>query len=433
MTLKRNNLFLFYILVFIMAVSACQEDDGNLGMNVLPVTDSTSFFETDTTTLRSFTIPGERATDAGLHNLMLGTYSDPVFGESKADFATKFYPSNFSFPYDEKSIIDSVKLQLRYSEDTIGKYFGRRSSEISYRIYQLKTQLEEEERYHPDSIDFGKNAIAQGTFSPLQLNDTLLTIELSRLFAENLSDTTKSSSYTSTSAFSEAFPGLYMKTEEVEDPGVLAYFDPYHKDSKITVYYQNTAESDTLEFDYPFKQAYCANLFSHDYNSTPVGNKLTEEPLQQDTITYIQGMGGTRGLIRLPYLNKWRNSFGDKTILINKAELIVKPTAEQQPGVGLVKKPYELILMRRNENGIKYPINEYLTPQAYLGETAREETGYYRFTITNYFQKLINNELPNNGMYLMVRNKNEDAGRMLINGGAHQQNAMEVVIRYGLL
>lgn len=427
--------YIAFFAVLLIGFSACQEDTGDLGINVLPVTDSTTFNNTpvDSTTIRSYTVPGEEASKADVQTAMLGAYTDPVFGETKVDFALKFFPSSFSFPYDENTAIDSIKLFLTYSEDTIGKYFGVRSSKLSYTMHPLETNLRRGDLYDRSSLEYKESeVVGQDEFAPLQANDTLYTKRLNNEFALALADTTISDSYSSSTNFNEQFRGVYLKLTDFESPGAIAYFDPYHNDSKIRVYYRDTEDEDTTHFDYNFQNAYEVNMFSHDRTGTPVAEQLNEEPLQEDSISYIQSMGGTRTLVRMPHIKEWRQIEG-KTVIINKAELIVEPAINQQKGEGNITTPYELVVMRRNEDGIKYPLDEYLTQEIYLGETKDEDTNNYYFNITNYVQKIIKGELPNYGLYLMVRNKSEDAGRILINGGNHQDQALRLEINYGLI
>lgn len=411
-------------------ITSCKEGD-ELGINVLPVTDSTSFKEGEAQLISS-TIKGENASDAGIHNALLGSYKDPVFGQTKADFAIKYYPGTFAMPFDDSTRIDSAKLFLRYSQDTIGKYFGDKNSTISYSIHHLKTSLKANDEYSRDSLEYTPEAFAEGEFKPLENNDTLFVTTLNDAFVEKLSDTAQTDSYSNSANFSDAFPGLYIKLKDAADPGALTFFHPYHSDSKIRIYYRDLADKDTLNFSYTFNNGYCANLFTHDFTGKPVESHLNNDPAVKDSIVYIQGTGGTRGLLKFPSIKEWRNIDG-KTVLINKAELVVEPAANQNKGVGLVKYPYELVLMRMNENGLKYPLEEYLTPNTYLGESVNAETGNYHFTITRYVQKLISGERPNNGLYLMVRNSSEDPGRILIKGSEHNDSPIKLKLHYSLL
>ena len=428
---------MFFLLFGIAGVILSCEEGNELGKNVLPASDSSFHRTMDTTTVYTSTLTGEDSVGKGSQQRMLfGSYNDEVFGEVQAETMTQFYPGSFSFPFDDNDKLDSVVLLLRYPKDTT-KFYGDYNAPINLKIYELNQSVKRNQAYNQEDVDYKSgNELYSGEYtSPSVGADTMLRVKLSGSegsFGKRLRDSTLSSAYDGYSEFNDEFPGLYLKnTKNNSDEGAITYFDQYHEDSKIRLYYYDNDADTAKYFDYTFEKTYAANIFNLDNSGTPVAETITDNS-KNDSIAYLQSMGGTRVKIEFPYLDNWEHG-DDKRIAINKAFLRITP--KENPIEGNYDLPNQLEIFRINRDSIKYPLEEYLRSRSYqyLGEHYDSETGTYTFDITKHVQGIIDDGIKNRGLYLMVKNNNVTAARCRIFGGSHSTNPVKLEISYSLI
>ncbi len=128
----------------------------------------------------------------------------------------------------------------------------------------------------------------------------------------------------------KSFTGVFIETEKVDSGGAIISLETTN--TALVVYYnndENRADTlpDTLNMAYYMTEFSArVNNFVHDYSSTPFYDNLNSDS-NEDSLIFIQAMGGLESKIKIDNLSSWKDSVviinGDSIkYIINKAELI---------------------------------------------------------------------------------------------------------------
>jgi hypothetical protein len=150
-----------------------------------------------------------------------------------------------------------------------------------------------------------------------------------------------------------------------------------------------------------------------------------------DTLNYLQGLAGTNMKVRIPNLNKLKNS----GIIVNKAELEcyimptkdgLEPTAQliavdASNGKGIIRKD---ALLGANNNYAAFggkPVTTTIN-----GVSLKK----YVFNLSYFAQKEIDGVTADDTFYLTTNGKNQRADRTVIYGSKHPKYAPKLKIYY---
>ncbi len=411
---------------------SCESDDPNdVGLGLLPGSDLTSVgYAVETETNQSFTHNDTiLRTDEPQFNL-LGTFNDPEFGKTQADFACQFRLASFP-DFGENQQIDSLVLVLLYRE-----VYGDTLTPQNIKVYELESDLDVDARYDQNT-DLkslaSTNMVGELEYIPkFQLDttgtDTItqeLVVKLDNALAQKLLNA-DSLDMINNDVFLDYFKGFYVETQEISEGGGLVAINTLAFGSRMSLYY--TADFDTVAavdtvYDY-FINSNSARVsrFLHDYSQTDfVGNLNSED--NQDSLIYIQTMGGLRAKIDLPFLDAWADS---SNIGINKAELIfhVDTIASDYENYGV---PSQLLLRAIKEDKDDYYPEDLSISAALYGGFFNNNDKTYRFNITRHLQNLVRGaddpygeKTENKGFYLSTSLSNIQARRVILKGATSQ-------------
>lgn len=430
--MSQNKLFkLFhftgFILIFLLIISVSCDKETDLGIDVQPESDRLYLTYTDTLEIKSFTASEDSLTSYSNSLNLLGSYVDPVFGIADASFLTQLRLSSNNVTFDENSdgglTADSIVLTLVLKET-----YGNTSSSQNISVYRLNQSIYKDSTYYSDiqADNYYLTSDLIGTMSYIPANvDTLLKIKLDVSFAEMLlnQDTL---TYTSNETFLEFFKGIYVKTDQATSDGAIACFDLLSDSSLVTLYYKDDAVNS--EFDFLIN-SYCAriNSYQHDYSATVFSGNIDDATFQ-DSVIYLQGMGGVKARLIFPNINHWR---GISNIAINKAELFV-PIEMKESSLDDFDIPIDLTVRIINDDYTQQLVPDdpyYNSTNEYFNGTYSSDEKAYRLNITRYFQQLINGSFSDNGLFLFPLEKRISPKRVVINSGQHSNN-MKLLVTY---
>ena len=450
----RNLLTAIILLVF--AISGCNKQN-DLGIDLLPPGD---ILKVKNTILKddisAYTFLDDSVNTNNTSKSLLGSFNDPIFGNTTINFATQFRIQAFP-KYGTNPEVDSTFLYLYYRT-----VYGDTTTTQRIKVYELKdpiyydttdsTGITSNSTYFHD-VDLKPLAypqvIGQLDFIPIVAldsasSDTLfqvlkvpidISIANKLVFADSLN-------LISGDAFLNYFKGVFVETEKLNsDTGAIISLDAEKTDdfmgSALVVYYNNDENKadttpDTLNMAYYITQFSArVNSFSHDYSSTPFYSNLNSETIK-DSLIYVQSLGGLESKIEIANLSSWRDSvvvIGNDTVRygINKAELIFQVDS----AIANVKKfppPKQLLFtFIDSTNNRALPMDYSFNPEFYGGALADDYT--YRFNITQHLQQIINGNIENRGFYLMPANRNSQANRVVIKGSTSNKG-IRLVITY---
>lgn len=419
--------FLFTTLVFsllaVLVLFSCKKDPYEIGIDLLPPSDTINVKSTDTCTVIAYSERIDSIATSNCSALSLGSLDDPVFGKSTISLYTQVQPSSSSVDFGVNPVVDSLVLMLYYSG-----YYGDTTSQQKVRVYEISDDL------HIDSGYFSNqrkqvypNLLAEKTFKPrprdsvkvgdnkfaahLRINLTQFTNYLGNKLLYG-----PPSVYATTAMFNTFMKGLYVETQQINNGGALLNLDISDRISTMILYFHNQADDSLI---YPFLvNTSCARFLHIDHNNyINADQDLKQQILNRDTLLgknmlYLQGLGGTRIKFRMPYM---MNFSKNRKLAINDALLLLEnPQTDSS-----LSAPANLILLRDSAGYVGSVIDEN-EGSGYFGGMYNKTSRSYYFRLTRHIQKLISGYYPvNRELYIQVNNPLNSIiypNRVMING-----------------
>ena len=139
--MKRKNLSLFFITLFISLLASCRDELSTAGGKW--VESSLRTIQTDTCTVRLSTILSDSLATSGDTVCQIGTIDDPVWGKIKAAFYAEYDVPTVSFSENADYRFDSITIRF-YSS---GNYLGDTLSPQRISLHSLSENLSLDEGY----------------------------------------------------------------------------------------------------------------------------------------------------------------------------------------------------------------------------------------------------------------------------------------------
>jgi len=399
-----------------MLIFSC-ETHTELGYNILPEGDILDINISDTTSVNVYTLLMDSIATNNVSILLLGEYIDPIFGYSKASFVCEYglaeYPT-----FTDSHTIDSAVLYL--TKDTIN-YYGNLSATHNITVYELNTSLHDTAYFadHDPSDFLAGEIIGQKSYSP-DLNDSIIAITLSSSFAQNFQTI---ADVTTNDNFKDFFKGIYISSGVAGNDGAILKLNinPY---SLIKVFFHNDNDTSIFNVTSNLTTNIRFNLFEHDYSSTDFYNNIGDETSAQDSVAYIQAMGGLRTKITFPSIEMLKDL---GSIAINRAELVINTA----PSLVTFDSDYPaieaMILTAYDPENEYYLLPEYISGTSY--KSVAYDDGSYKFDIAGYVRDILDGNVENNGLLLFSGSGSTTMKRTIITTGAHS-NRMKLIISY---
>lgn len=416
---------LFYVAAIIVLATlttifpSCAKDPGKIGTIVQPDDSWLKVRYSDTSTVFAHSVLIDSVRSDELTRNSVGYINDPVFGATKASFATKFLLSESGHSFGESPQFDSLVIQLVYT----GAY-GDTNTTLTLHTYLLDSPFYRDSVYFSnkvfdhDAFDYSNYSFMPRPHDSVHFDgDTLA--PLIRMNLSNISESlgTKLLGASTTEmedndAFQDFFKGLYITPSTVSTEGALAYFDLTLTLSRMTIYYRNG--NDTLEYNYVISTSTArVNKYEHDY--TNASAQFKQQVINGDTtlgnqVFYTQGYGGVKTLIRIPYPTSWRNL---KNVAINEAKLVL-PGGDYGQFYG---EPARLALVKILEDGTYDFLPDQYEGDNYFGGYYSSSSNKYEFRITRYIQSIISDSTQvDYGLYLFVNSGSVNPESYIFNG-----------------
>lgn len=428
--MKQAVLFLFGGLLIL--TTSCRKSNF-IGEELLPEEDFLNSERVDTFRIVTYTDLSDSLVTSQNIFYALGSINSDTYGHASAGIYTQVKLPTNNLYFGESPVLDSVVITLDYSG-----YYGDTNALHTVNVYRLYDKMQSGRLYFSDTrfrslpVPIGRKAnfkadlrdsimLADSSVYDPHLRITLFNgigqsiIGLDSTVLEN--DTT----------FSNFLQGIYITPDTTAgfSNGVM-YFDMNSALSGFRVYYHNS-EADSLSTVFPFTGVK-TNYFTHSYPTTsPVFSALTApDTTYGDLVSYVQGFGGLRTIVKLPTIKNLQD------VSINKAELTL--TATVSDGRSFAPPPkiqlFQLDSLQHNFYYFAlYSIETYSTimddnygTKDVGGTVVRgvSETGriiyQYKYIITQQLQEIIEGSIENNGFALVCQPGNRIPNAVTLGG-----------------
>lgn len=224
------------------------------------------------------------------------------------------------------------------------------------------------------------------------------------------------------SVFQETYKGLYITASNsnlnpVSAQGIIAKYNLEDVRTGLYLYYQNgtvSSEKETKSFVFPFSGAGVTrfNVVNHQHASG--GHSYLNAQLGGDSLLgseglFLQGLGGTKIKIQMPYL---LNYVKDNPVSINKAEVVFKVDEAIGGSSFAYSVPPKIAILGIDSLGREIYTYDQQSSIDFIryGGNYNSTTKEYVFNIAREFQILMNGTRKNYGFYIVLA----DGDRILV-------------------
>jgi Domain of unknown function (DUF4270) len=404
-------------------LNACKDNTGTLSPQILPKSDVISAFESDTSKVVTSMYLKDSALTVYQSTNLLGSFNDPVFGESKASIYAEVSPANTTvIPWGNlafHSKVDSMVLLLSVE----GQPYGSNDAQ-TIAVYQLADNIITPYSYYSDNTIKLHSTTPIGetqVVAPTGANDTLR-ISLTKAFMNQfLTNITlgPTNPYGAPANWNTNFnngviKGVYITTLnplQLPGQGGVYYLNLLNSFSGINVYYHNLASDTEYSVTFPVggSNGEYFNNFTHNYATSPIHSLVPSGPrdsVAAGQLIYVQSMGGVLGRINFPNLYKNWSKLGP--LVVNEALLTLN--VDQQ----YLSPSYALPSL--------YVVGTSSTWQGYGLTGGAEGSGTYNgnactFIISQYIQSIIDGKNDTDrGLFIIPGNSNTSANSVVLYG-----------------
>jgi hypothetical protein len=409
---KRLPVSLLTGFLLILALFSCTKDPYELGIDLLPPSDTLNVLLTDTITVEAFSVIQDSIRTDETSYIVLGSINDPIFGKTTAGLYTQFRLSSEEVDFGDNPVLDSLVLVLYYND-----YYGDTTTQQNIKVYEISEDLKLDSVYFSNQhkATYG-TLLANHDFYPRPTDS--VTVNGSKTPAHLRINLTKMGSYLgnkilqapasaleNNNAFVSYMKGLYIASSPVAYNGALLNFSVNNGLTRLALYFHEQADTakDSLYYDLPINEN--AARFSHlDHNNyLDASQDLKRQILNHDSAqgvnqVFLQGLGGVKIKLKFPYLENFGKG---KLIAVNDALLTFKNMENDT----ILSPPPKLTLIRQDSAGrIGYLIDE-SEGSAYFGGTYNATTRTYQFRITRHVQKILQDYYSSKfDLYILVNN-----------------------------
>ena len=319
---------LLALAVMALLGTACERNTGEIGLDFVDQ-NSLKIGKLETVSVVSTTEPFDSLVTENPSFVMLGSYSDPVFGISTAHFATEVILSTIQPDFGQNATVDSVFMYLPFAG-----FYGDTSAMFGLSVKHLEQGISKDSTYYANSSFLGGTVLVDTVVQPqagrkrrihgmVAPNEVIGLRLKTSFFQERIIDASADSSvdFSSNTHFLDYFGGLYIESHASNS--AIYQFAPGDQDMRIRFFFTNDSlRADTVGLGYSVYDLLAwnvvknVNCFSFDKGQA-VFNLLDQDTLQGETTTYVQGMGGAMTVLRLNGLKELR----DSNYFVNYAEL----------------------------------------------------------------------------------------------------------------
>ena len=434
----------------VMIFWGCTNDINDLGKNLLLPGDLVHVRNYSERNIKAYTVSdGNQRTDEPGYNL-LGTFNDPIFGKTTADFACQFRLTGYP-DFSKSPQIDSLVLHMYYKE-VYGSTKTSTTTETSQRVkvYELASDLFVDQKYYQDINLKGLSKgdiLADYSFVPKFKLDSLsstygstkanpkdtvlqeINVKLDQKLIQKLM-AADSLTWSDNDKFLKYFKGLYIEAGDINIGGAIMKIATIPQASSIPqgtylVLHYHNSEKDSLYYSYAINENSArVSRFAHDYSKTAFAAHLDKTDVQ-DTLIYLQTTGGLRSKILIPNLGAWSDS---TNFAINRAELIFQVDSTVTDLTKLLPAE-QLVLTALDKDGKEYFPSDLAFSSLYYGGTYNSKDKTYRFNIAKHMQEVIEKKKENYGFYLSTAFRSATFRRVVLKG-ATSKTGIKLEIAY---
>ncbi|MBM3919202.1 MAG: DUF4270 domain-containing protein [Sphingomonadales bacterium] len=424
----------------LMFSGGCRQDEGPLGLNLLPAVDGVNVFLSDTFPINMQTLREGKLESQQPPRLAAGEMQDEETGNARVGFVAQLRLNAENIDLGDSLTGDSLVLILNLSG-----FYGDSSSLMRIRVWEVTEPQFSDSIYYqwqvpttrPEPLGealyaFSSNAIVEisepqpdGSDSVFrygnQIRIPLRTELMNRILA--VSDSPALANNTS---FLNFFRGIYVTAERVDaaSRGCVLYFLGSSLRTGLNLYYQTAGKRSRFDITMNSQSAR-RNAFFSDPRGSRAGTALNPDSLQLP-FTLVQAGGYLKTRVSFPGI---RSLGGGRIVVVNKAQLVF-PAAEGSYSYPYTAPDRLFLVVADSLGGNSTSLMPDLLEPYYGGEW-RDSS--YTFIINRYLQLLLQGTTPDQGLVLLPGNSIHSLNRVVLNTQTAATRQPRLILHYTLL
>ena len=425
---------LAFIALISLLISSCTKEISPIGTELVDSLDLLSMGYTDTIQIRAYTVSDDSVYTLNQKYAQIGSMYDPIFGRTTATFFSQVITTSSRARFGTNPVFDSAFLYLPYLAA-----YGDTLSNMKFHVYPLtESIIDSVHSYSNRTIGYDvSKPLGEITFQPNPHDSAyyngkkqapILRIPINSTFGNYIlaADTT---SLNTISAFVEYFKGICIVAEPQNSigKGCIVNFDLSTLNSYIRMYYRNTEDTTTYQFNV---NTNCTRFQNYDHYGYTEAIPVLKQQLEGNTslgqqFLFAQGLGGLKIKIEFPFL---KQSFNNQKTVLNDAQLILGNSSTSVVFVN----PSSVTLRTVGEAGTTNPssIVDENEVAGHFDGTYNKSSNSYRFRITRYIQQVLTGEVNNNGLHLIIPSSGIYGARLVLNGTSSPQSDLKLYLRF---
>ena len=417
------------IMVFVGALGACLCSCNGDNLNESDFLAGDSFTDSnirvlriDTLSVASSTMKFDSIITSVASRILVGKYTDPIFGQVAASNFFGILPSTYAI--DSEAEYDSVVLFLNYD----GYFYNDTLQENTIRVKQLREKLvpaEGDYFYNTSRIPYFENDLGVLKYSPRPAGMDSLEVRLSDGFGAEIFKKFQENEIANIDEFKAYFHGISLQGG-VDDDGSIIGFSSAASESYMRLYFSVSEADQSVQsyIDFTLDRVSSPIPFFNQITAlSPIGhlNLLTDKEVNlyssdAENRTYVQSGTGIATRIQFPTVKSLYDLPGEGTIL--DAVLKIKPSKESYDGQLVLKDTLEVYVVDRNNDITEQLYTDGVPVRGILNrDNEAFNDVYYELPLGTYIEKLL---LAENGtdeaLILFPPNYTSTVDRFVLNG-----------------
>lgn len=392
----------------------------------------------DTMSVLSSTMKFDSIITSQSSRILVGKYTDPVFGEVETSSFFEIAPSTYSV--DTEAEYDSIALYLRYDN----YYYNDTLQTNTIRVKRLSEKLTPADGdyfYNNSEAAYFEDDLGMLGHIPRPFGTDSLEIRLTDEFGIDLFQKFQETGITNIDEFTEYFKGISIQPGENDDGSILGF--SLTTGSYVRLYFSVAEENERVQsyIDLNFNTNSSPTAFFNRITITdPIGylELLTDKEVNlnsSDTgnTSYVQSGTGIATRIQFPFVKTLYDIQGSGTIL--DAVLKIKPAlGSYNEKLSLSDSLQVYIVDRNNDISEQLLFLETSPVYAILNRDNQEFNDiYYEIPLGTYIEKLLLAESETEeALMLLPLDYDSSVDRCILNGANISENETILELTYAI-
>ncbi|GLB51094.1 hypothetical protein NBRC110019_01330 [Neptunitalea chrysea] len=432
---------LFWLCTFAITIIACNTaDDITLEAGESFTNTNTKVFSIDTMTVEFSSFKFDSIPFPIGDRLLLGSYSDPVFGKTYSSSYLEFTPETYDV--DDEGVFDSIVLVMGYDN----YFYNDTLTQMTYNVHEvterIKPKNNEDYFYNTSTLNYDDTTIfGSHTFTPKPMSSDSIRITLDATFGQELFSEIQDGNITDINLFRDFFNGITIQPVFNDDGSILG-FSSDSDNTYVRLYYSvpedvsNDVQSIDLILNTTDTPETYFNHIESDKTGTNFENFEDEEETYLSNTTenhfYMQGGIGIGNTIRIPHM-KSLFELGDSGTVLN-AYLKVYVNQENYSDNRNLSDSLSVYIINRHQELSQHlydyageEVNALLTSKTEFSET------YYTINIVTFADNILASTIDDDlSLCLLPIDYETCVDRAIFNDSDTNEFNAELVITYAL-